>query len=145
MSQVTTDSRRRLAPVSKNVPLGGFCGWSACDAARAPRRVTASERPANSPVFLAAERRELGERWYMQEYECVFCATVDCVFDPVAVEICFGIGVRLLRVVRGRMFRVIGDLFDRGESKQKEVRYLVVTDRVERVGLRVAQWDSPIH
>jgi hypothetical protein len=49
-------------------------------------RVTAADCPALSPKFLAAERKELGPRWYDQEYNCVFCATLDSVFDPAAVE-----------------------------------------------------------
>jgi hypothetical protein len=59
-------------------------------------KVVASEVPAITPRFLAEERAELGPRWYRQEYECEFVATVDSVFDPAAVESALGAGVRPL-------------------------------------------------
>lgn len=35
-------------------------------------RIPASECPRIKPEFLAEERRNLGEWWYLQEYECTF-------------------------------------------------------------------------
>jgi hypothetical protein len=43
--------------------------------------IIADQCPRISPEFLAEERRELGERWYRQEYECSFEETVDSVFS----------------------------------------------------------------
>jgi hypothetical protein len=62
-----------------------FEAWTKGDNWRRTK-VTASECPAITPQFLEAERRELGPRWYAQEYLCEFVATQDAVFDPVAVE-----------------------------------------------------------
>jgi hypothetical protein len=59
-------------------------------------KVTASECPAIPPEFLESERRELGPRWFAQEYQCIFCATTDAVFDPVAVEATLERGARPL-------------------------------------------------
>jgi terminase large subunit-like protein len=42
--------------------------------------VPATSIPRIPPVFLAEERRALGERWYRQEYECSFEDTIDQVF-----------------------------------------------------------------
>lgn len=44
-------------------------------------RVTAEECPRIAPEFLAEERRELGERWFRQEYLCSFEDTVGAVFS----------------------------------------------------------------
>jgi hypothetical protein len=58
--------------------------------------VKADQCPAIPPEFLAAELRELGPRWFAQEYLCQFVAVVDAVFDPVAVEATLERGVRPL-------------------------------------------------
>jgi hypothetical protein len=42
--------------------------------------IRADQVPRITPEFLAEERRELGHRWYRQEYECSFEDTVDAVF-----------------------------------------------------------------
>jgi hypothetical protein len=59
-------------------------------------KVTADQCPAITPGFLEAEKKELGPRWYRQEYECEFVATLDCVFDPAAVEAALEADVRPL-------------------------------------------------
>jgi Terminase large subunit, T4likevirus-type, N-terminal len=43
-------------------------------------KVTAEQCPRISPVFLAEERRSLGEWWYRQEYLCEFSDAIDQVF-----------------------------------------------------------------
>jgi hypothetical protein len=52
---------------------GGSAEWTRV-------QVTAAECPRISAEFLAAERLELGDRWYRQEYECSFEDTVAAVF-----------------------------------------------------------------
>jgi hypothetical protein len=42
--------------------------------------VPASECPRISPEFLKSERTALGNVWYQQEYENVFCERIDAVF-----------------------------------------------------------------
>jgi hypothetical protein len=42
--------------------------------------VTADQCPRLTPEFLAEERREMGERFYLQEYHCVFGEMLDSVF-----------------------------------------------------------------
>jgi hypothetical protein len=59
-------------------------------------RVPASACPRISPAFLESERRQLGERWYSQEYEVAFVAVADSVFDPDAVRAALDAGVRPL-------------------------------------------------
>ncbi len=44
-------------------------------------RVTAEQCGRYTAEQLAEERREMGERWYRQEYECSFESLVDCVFS----------------------------------------------------------------
>jgi hypothetical protein len=44
-------------------------------------RVTAWESPLHDPAFLERERRVLGKRAFMQEYECVFNDMIGAVFD----------------------------------------------------------------
>jgi hypothetical protein len=73
-----------------------YTSWSKGGDAWRRTKVTAAECPAISPTFLAAERRELGPRWYKQEYECEFVSTLDSVFDAAAVEAALDAGVRPL-------------------------------------------------
>lgn len=42
--------------------------------------VPATECPRITPEFLDEERRTLGEMWFLQEYFCAFCETLDSVF-----------------------------------------------------------------
>jgi hypothetical protein len=49
-------------------------------------RVTADECPRITPEFLAEEQRVLGERWYRQEYLCLFEDTIDAVFSAADIE-----------------------------------------------------------
>jgi hypothetical protein len=65
-----------------------FSAWSRCDDCRLrgqPEpwqrfRITAEECPRISAEFLAEERMAIGDRWFNQEYGCVFTDTVDSVF-----------------------------------------------------------------
>ena len=43
-------------------------------------KITANQCPRIPPEFLAEERRELGDRWYAQEYLCEFNESIDGVF-----------------------------------------------------------------
>jgi hypothetical protein len=49
-------------------------------------RVTAEQCPRIEAGFLEEERRELGERWFRQEYQCSFEADVGAVFDAEFVR-----------------------------------------------------------
>lgn len=49
-------------------------------------QVTADEVDRITPEFLEAERRELGDIWYRQEYFCQFLAPENAVFDYDAIE-----------------------------------------------------------
>jgi hypothetical protein len=67
--------------------------WEAWDAAQKTPggnwrtlQITADQCPRISPEFLAEERVELGEPWFLQEYFCLFRSGVDCVFDPEAIN-----------------------------------------------------------
>jgi hypothetical protein len=42
--------------------------------------IKATECPRISPAFLAQERRDLGDWWFRQEYECQFIETADQLF-----------------------------------------------------------------
>jgi hypothetical protein len=48
--------------------------------------ITADQCPRITADFLAQERAELGERWYRQEYECVFGDAIDSVFRTEDIE-----------------------------------------------------------
>ena len=43
-------------------------------------KITAEQCPRITPAFLAEERRSMGERWFRQEHQVSFEATVDAVF-----------------------------------------------------------------
>jgi hypothetical protein len=49
-------------------------------------QIVASECPRIDPAFLAEERAVLGDRIYSREYECVFSAADNAVFDPAAID-----------------------------------------------------------
>jgi hypothetical protein len=49
-------------------------------------KVTADRCPRISPEFLAEERREQGDRWYRQEYECSFEEAEDAVFRQEDID-----------------------------------------------------------
>jgi hypothetical protein len=51
--------------------------------------VTAEQCPRLSPEFLAEERVELGERWYLQEYGCVFVEAQGQIFSDDAIDAAF--------------------------------------------------------
>jgi hypothetical protein len=65
-----------------------FSAWSRCDDCRLrgqPEpwqrfRITAEECPRISADFLAEERLAIGDRWFNQEYGCLFTETIDSVF-----------------------------------------------------------------
>jgi Terminase large subunit, T4likevirus-type, N-terminal len=49
----------------------------------------ASENPRISPLFLAEEKRVLGEFWYAQEYECRFLDSSSAAFRQVDIDAAF--------------------------------------------------------
>lgn len=51
-----------------------------------PIRIDATQRPRISPEFLAGERRDLGERWFNQEYLCSFEDVVGAVFSQADID-----------------------------------------------------------
>lgn len=51
--------------------------------------ITGPECPRLSAEFLAEERRELGQRWYSQEYLCHFVENVDQVFSDADIDSAF--------------------------------------------------------
>lgn len=51
--------------------------------------VKASQCPRLSPAFLAQERRELGPRWYAQEYDCAFVEAVGQLFSDETIDAAF--------------------------------------------------------
>jgi hypothetical protein len=51
--------------------------------------VKASQCPRLSPVFLQQERRELGDRWYSQEYMCTFVEGVGQLFSDDSIDAAF--------------------------------------------------------
>ncbi len=53
--------------------------------------IAASQCPRISPAFLAEERRELGEWWYRQEYECQFMDAETQVFTSAEIEAAFAV------------------------------------------------------
>jgi Terminase large subunit, T4likevirus-type, N-terminal len=52
-------------------------------------QVTAEQCPRLSREFLAQERRELGARWFAQEYGCQFVEAVGQMFSDEAIEVAF--------------------------------------------------------
>jgi hypothetical protein len=52
-------------------------------------QVTAEQCPRLSPAFLRQERRELGERWFNQEYMCAFVEAVGQLFSDDAIDAAF--------------------------------------------------------
>lgn len=75
----TTNGRTWLM----STPFGkrGFFWRASDDPAWRRFRVPASECPRISPAFLAQERRELGDKWFQQEYCCEFLDVSDSVFQ----------------------------------------------------------------
>jgi hypothetical protein len=51
--------------------------------------VKASQCPRLSPAFLQQERRELGERWFNQEYMCQFVEAAGQLFSDEAIDAAF--------------------------------------------------------
>jgi hypothetical protein len=49
-------------------------------------KVLAEECPRITPAFLAEERQALGERWFLQEYACLFMETVGAVFSGADID-----------------------------------------------------------
>jgi hypothetical protein len=52
-------------------------------------QVTAEQCPRLSREFLTQERRELGARWFAQEYGCQFVEAVGQMFSDEAIEAAF--------------------------------------------------------
>jgi hypothetical protein len=59
-------------------------------------RVTAAECPRISAGFLAAERRDLGPRWFAQEYGCSFEDVVGALIAQADIDAALGAGVEPL-------------------------------------------------
>lgn len=53
-------------------------------------QITADQCPRISAEFLAEERLELGDRWFMQEYYLAFNDSVDAVFSSDVIDAAFG-------------------------------------------------------
>ena len=49
-------------------------------------RITAHQCPRISPDFLTEERRSMPDRWFRQEYECVFEDAIDSVFAQADID-----------------------------------------------------------
>jgi hypothetical protein len=49
-------------------------------------KVTANDCPRITPEFLAEERQEQGDRWFMQEYYCSFEDAEDAVFAQEDID-----------------------------------------------------------
>lgn len=68
--------------------------WDGCrkakDEGRKPDweqvQIKAGQCPRISQAFLDGERRDLGERWYRQEYETAFMDAIDAVFSGADIE-----------------------------------------------------------
>jgi Terminase large subunit, T4likevirus-type, N-terminal len=52
-------------------------------------KVKATQCPRLSSAFLEQERRELGPRWYAQEYDCAFVEAVGQLFSDEAIDAAF--------------------------------------------------------
>jgi hypothetical protein len=80
-------SRGRLVCLSS--PLGKrgwfYEAWQNPDARWRRFRVTAPMCPRHSPEFLAEEKRNMGERWFNQEYMCSFQEAVDQAFSTESI------------------------------------------------------------
>jgi hypothetical protein len=71
-----------------------FDSWSDCEQAKGRGEpepwqrfcVTADDCPRISRAFLEDERREIGDRWFRQEYYCSFEDTVDAVFATTDIQ-----------------------------------------------------------
>jgi hypothetical protein len=59
-------------------------------------RVRADECPRIPADFLAAERRDLGERWYAQEYETEFCDVVGALIAQSDIDAALAAGAEPL-------------------------------------------------
>jgi hypothetical protein len=49
-------------------------------------RITADQCPRIAPDFLREERAALGERWFMQEYYCIFMEMMGAIFSGADIE-----------------------------------------------------------
>jgi len=83
--------------VALSTPFGKRGWWSdAWHSASDWKRVsiTAAQCPRISPAFLAEERRELGEWWFRQEYECAFMDAESQIFTSAEIESAFAVEYR---------------------------------------------------
>jgi hypothetical protein len=80
-------SKGRLVCLSTPLGKRGWFhdAWNESTVAWERHRVTAAECPRIERAFLAEQRVILGERWYRQEYECSFEATLDQYFTTESV------------------------------------------------------------
>jgi len=78
--------------VALSTPFGKRGWWSNAWHSVDPWKrvsITADQCPRISPAFLAEERRELGEWWFRQEYECEFMDAETQVFTSAEIEAAF--------------------------------------------------------
>jgi hypothetical protein len=59
-------------------------------------KVVADECPRITPEFLAEERRNIGERWFRQEYYCEFLSAIGAVFSGDDIDASMSPGVQAL-------------------------------------------------
>jgi hypothetical protein len=84
-------SRGRLVALSTPMGQRGWFHdqWEDPTATWERVKVTAHDCPRVDPAFLVEQRLLLGERWFRQEYECSFEATLDQVFSTEDVLAAF--------------------------------------------------------
>lgn len=93
-------SRGRLWMLSTPYGQRGFFWKTWKDSGQNWQRITvrATDCPRYDPAFLAEERREMGDRWFRQEYLCEFVSTENSVFNMEDVERAFSDEVKPLLV-----------------------------------------------
>jgi hypothetical protein len=90
-------SRGRL--IAASTPFGRrgwfYEAWSGAEPWKRVK-VAAEQCPRITPEFLAEERRNIGERWFRQEYLCEFLEAVGAVFSGADIDAAFVPGVRTI-------------------------------------------------
>jgi len=92
-----------------------FEAWKDGEADWLRIEVTALQCPRISEAFLEKERREIGDLWFRQEFNCEFLETVDQVFRYDDIERAFSDDVE--------------PLFGKSDSKPDDMRSLLGGDR----------------
>lgn len=91
-------SKGRLLLLSTPYGKRGFfyTQWTGGDPTWERIRARASECPRIDPAFLEEQRRIMGPRMYMQEYECEFAESIDQYFPSEVVAAAFDSGEEAL-------------------------------------------------